>query len=291
METAGLLLSRCVRTAYPGFWALISAQVIPAEKLRPHLHEDTAMVLAQHCEHVLQIFASFLLPAHSVVGERLVVVMELAPHGDLSQAINSRWAGSFWAPRPTSSQLLDMARQLTCGLKNLHGRSLMHRDIKPLNVLVFDEGILKHADLGLSKQMDPSVSSRIHTRGLGTIWYVAPEVAAGLYSARADLYSLGCMLAEIDFDNILPVFFMQYKERMKTTDSKAYKMLENLAPSAYDEMFKNLVIDIATQQAARRCPLLGVIIDILVRRESRTRASLEDVLAMLDVGEVRWLVV
>lgn len=277
-----------VQDAYPSLTPLTCLQVVPSEKLLPHLHEDASMVLAQDCAHVLQMFTSFKLRANSAfVSGRLVIVMELAPHGDLSKTIERRWAGTPWAPRPTHTQVLDIARQLTTGLQNLHQRSLMHRDLKPLNVLVFEGGVLKHADLGLSKQVNPSASSQVHTRGRGTTWYVAPEVAAGLYSARADLYSLGCMLAEVGLDCLFTSFYPLYMKKLSTTDPKGSLLIMNDTDAAHDEMFKDLIIDSATRETAQRCPLLAVIVDKLVRPESRTRASLGDILALLDAGEVR----
>lgn len=86
--------------------------------------------------------------------------------------------------------VLRLTRCLAVGLEEFHGRGLIHRDVKPANLLVTPEGDLKIADMGIVK--DP-IGSKLTGTGLvvGTPWYLAPELARGkLPSALSDLYAM-----------------------------------------------------------------------------------------------------
>ena len=91
----------------------------------------------------------------------------------------------------------DLIRQSAQGLAHAHARGLVHRDVKPANLLVDTEGVVKVLDLGLAKffddDKDPSLSGLHQRTVLGTADYMAPEQARNSHDvdARADIYSLG----------------------------------------------------------------------------------------------------
>jgi serine/threonine protein kinase len=84
---------------------------------------------------------------------------------------------------------------LAAGVGFLHDRGIVHRDLKPGNVFI-DNGVVKVGDVGLSKFITPSRRSA-HTQSVGTVYYMAPEVAKGQYGKEVDVYSLGIMLFEM----------------------------------------------------------------------------------------------
>lgn len=84
---------------------------------------------------------------------------------------------------------------LTAGVAFLHNRGLVHRDLKPANVFS-SEGTIKVGDIGLSKFITPSHRSA-QTQSVGTVYYMAPEVAKGRYGKGVDIYALGVMLYEM----------------------------------------------------------------------------------------------
>jgi serine/threonine-protein kinase len=93
----------------------------------------------------------------------------------------------------------DYIRQAADGLQHAHEAGLIHRDVKPANLLVDSRGTVKILDMGLARFTDEQQSSltRMHDENvLGTADYLAPEQAKDSHAAdhRADVYSLGCTL-------------------------------------------------------------------------------------------------
>jgi hypothetical protein len=90
--------------------------------------------------------------------------------------------------------------QIAAALEAAHGCGLVHRDVKPANILIESRGERDHAflsDLGISKRVDALDSITATGGWMGTLDYVAPEqLAAGPLDGRADIYSLGCVLFE-----------------------------------------------------------------------------------------------
>jgi len=107
------------------------------------------------------------------------------------------------------AQLLDVATQLAAALEAAHAKGVVHRDLKPGNVMVTPSGRVEILDFGLAKMLaaptgetaEADLSTLAMTRAglvLGTMPYMAPEQAAGrAVDARSDLFSLGVMLYEM----------------------------------------------------------------------------------------------
>jgi serine/threonine protein kinase len=94
-------------------------------------------------------------------------------------------------------EAIDIILQIAQALQHAHRRGLIHRDVKPANIVLTSEGIAKLADLGMARETDNAVLAR-REKGLaiGTPYYMAPEQIRGRENidGRADLYALGATL-------------------------------------------------------------------------------------------------
>lgn len=92
---------------------------------------------------------------------------------------------------------LDIVKQIAMALSQAHKKDIIHRDIKPHNILISEDGLAKVADFGIAKA---TTSSTITNMGsvIGSVHYFSPEQARGGYiDNRSDLYSLGIVLYEM----------------------------------------------------------------------------------------------
>lgn len=88
-------------------------------------------------------------------------------------------------------------KQLVDGLQFCHCRRVIHRDLKPQNLLVSRTGALKIADFGLARAF--GIPFRAYTHEVVTLWYRAPEVLLGAhkYSTGVDVWSVACIFYEM----------------------------------------------------------------------------------------------
>ena len=139
-----------------------------------------------------------VVPIHNAGEEDglLFVTMDLIDGPDLRKLLTSR--GPL-----EPAQAVAILEQVAAALDVAHSRDLVHRDIKPGNVLIEDRGGTDHAyltDFGLTKRIgQPSEATALTSTGafVGTLDYVAPEQIRGEHlDARTDVYALGCVLYE-----------------------------------------------------------------------------------------------
>jgi serine/threonine protein kinase len=118
------------------------------------------------------------------------IVMEYIPGGTLKSIIARE------APLPIE-RALDITRQILEGLNHAHQRNIIHRDIKPHNILVTPEGRIKVTDFGIARAL--SAGSLTQTgEVMGSVQYSSPEQTKGLMMGpQSDLYSCGCVLYEL----------------------------------------------------------------------------------------------
>ncbi len=115
--------------------------------------------------------------------------LEWCANGSLEALIHGDSATEMKEPRIRS-----YTKQILTGLKVLHAHNLLHRDIKPGNILVDSNGTLKLTDFGLSRH-ETSMTNTQHIAG--TRHYIAPEAFNGHFSAGSDIWAVGCTVVEM----------------------------------------------------------------------------------------------
>ena len=118
-------------------------------------------------------------------------------------------------------EVLSFSEQILAALEHSHSRGVVHRDIKPHNILVLKGGFVKVTDFGIAKVPEKNKGKTITDSAIGTVYYISPEQAAGKSTdTRSDLYSFGVMMYEmatgvLPFDDEQPisVLMMQIHDR------------------------------------------------------------------------------
>src|SRR5215218_9286217 len=117
------------------------------------------------------------------------LVMEYVPGQSLAELLARQG-------RLTPRQAAELGVEVCAALAAAHAQGLVHRDVKPANVLVGDDGRVKVTDFGIVKAAATTLTGTGTV--LGTAAYLSPEQAqGGPVDARSDLYSLGCVLYEL----------------------------------------------------------------------------------------------
>jgi eukaryotic-like serine/threonine-protein kinase len=129
----------------------------------------------------------------SAAGEQFVIMEYVA----------GRTLGEVIAAKPNGIDhefAEEMLTQIAAGADYLHERGIVHRDLKPANIYL-ENGVIKIGDVGLAKFISESRRSA-QTQSVGTVYYMAPEIAHGRYGKEVDVYAIGVMLYEMLTGNV-----------------------------------------------------------------------------------------
>ena len=137
-----------------------------------------------HHPHIIRLYEVIETPSD------VFLVMEFVPGGELFDYI-------VQSGRLHENEARRFCQQIICGLECCHRHNVIHRDLKPGNILIDKRGNLKIADFGLARAF--AVPIKAYTHEVITLWYRAPEILLGSkqYSLGVDMWSVGCIFAEM----------------------------------------------------------------------------------------------
>lgn len=201
------------------------------EKELRNLRSEIDILTKLNHNHIITVFDSF------ETDSEFILVMECA-HGELYEILQDD-------KRLPVEMVQQIAKQLVQALHYLHSNRIIHRDIKPQNILIGHNGIVKLADFGFARSM--SYNTMVLTSIKGTPLYMAPElVQEQPYNHSADLWSLGCILYELYYGK--PPFY---------TD-KLYTLINQIVrdPVVYEPPisadFKSFLKGLLTKTSSKR---------------------------------------
>ncbi|MBR5488804.1 MAG: Stk1 family PASTA domain-containing Ser/Thr kinase [Firmicutes bacterium] len=142
------------------------------------------------------------------------IVMELVEGKPLSQIIAEKGKMDY-------KEVIDISRQIASALSLAHKNQIIHRDVKPHNVLINSNGVAKLADFGIARAVDQSNVTESN-KVMGSVHYLSPEQARGSYvDERTDIYSLGIVMYEMltgkvpfDGENAISIALMHINNPM-----------------------------------------------------------------------------
>ncbi|WP_198264505.1 protein kinase domain-containing protein [sulfur-oxidizing endosymbiont of Gigantopelta aegis] len=194
------------------------------------------------------------------------IFSEYVDGGDLKNLLNS---GRLYKTDPDNTLLsiLDIAIQFAWGLEYAHQQGLIHQDIKPANVMISSEGIVKITDFGLAKAGAMLVNNKqsLVVAGMGmTPAYASPEQLAGKpLTWRTDLWSWGVCVLEMmlgycswEAGSIAPAILDAYKKK---------QLDENPALASIPDALYDLLMACFNEDESKRPDSLHVVADTLVQ--------------------------
>lgn len=126
----------------------------------------------------------------SVSGEYKYIVMEYIEGITLKSYMSQKGAIPL-------DEVIHYSRQILSALAHAHGKGIIHRDIKPQNIMLLKDGKIKVTDFGIAK-LPNAETVTMTDKAIGTVYYISPEQASGLaIDTRSDLYSMGVVMYEM----------------------------------------------------------------------------------------------
>ncbi|XP_030759801.1 cyclin-dependent kinase 14 [Sitophilus oryzae] len=178
-------------TVYKGF-SNLQNQVVALKEIRLQEEEGAPFTAIREASLLKELKHANIVTLHDIVHTRetLTFVFEYV-NTDLSQYVERYFGGLD--PRNVRLFLFQLLR----GLAYCHKRLVLHRDVKPQNLLISEIGELKLADFGLARAK--SVPSHTYSHEVVTLWYRPPDVLLGSteYSTSLDMWGVGCIFVEM----------------------------------------------------------------------------------------------
>jgi serine/threonine protein kinase len=177
--------------------------------------------------------------------------------------------------RYSEKDAIDVILQIADALQHAHEKGLIHRDVKPKNIMITKEGIAKLADMGLARAISDKEAAEAEAgKAFGTPYYISPEQIRGEknITPAADIYSLGATLyhmltGQVPFEGKNPSEVMHkhlkaelpqpdhINSRLSAGISEVVEMMMAKSPSQRYRSCKDLIVDLKAVRAGQAPPL------------------------------------
>lgn len=152
----------------------------------------------------------------SVTDKMQYIVMEYVDGITLKEYLKQRGGKLTW------KEVVHFATQVLSALQHAHSKGIIHRDVKPQNIMLLADGSIKMMDFGIAR-LSRAQSQTVSDKAIGSVHYISPEQAKGdKTDARTDLYSVGIMLYEMlsgklpfDGSGAVSIAIMQIADKAK----------------------------------------------------------------------------
>lgn len=165
----------------------------------------------------------------SVTDKLQYIVMEYVDGITLKEYLKQRGGALTW------KETVHFATQVLSALQHAHSKGIIHRDVKPQNIMLLADGSIKMMDFGIAR-FSRAQSQTVSDKAIGSVHYISPEQAKGERTdARTDLYSVGVMLYEMlsgqlpfDGDGAVSIAIMQISDKARPLAQVAPNVPEGL---------------------------------------------------------------
>ena len=162
---------------------ILRSEIIADKKALARFMEEYAMVESIQSRHVARIHG------HGTSEEHAYLVMEFFEGGDLNKRLDGKAL--------KADEALKVFRELMYALGDIHEKGILHRDLKPQNLVFRADGSMAIVDFGIAKHID-AIDRTSHGEVVGTPRYMSPEQVAGkALDLRTDIYSAGVLLYQM----------------------------------------------------------------------------------------------
>ena len=220
---ANVYKGRVVRTGNAIAVKVLKEEFLDNEELvRRFKNESKAISILDH-PNIVKVYDV------SVTDQLQYIVMEYIDGITLKEYLKQRGGALTW------KEVIHFATQVLGALEHAHSKGIVHRDVKPQNIMLQADGSIKMMDFGIAR-FSRAQSQTVSDKAIGSVHYISPEQAKGDHTdGRTDIYSVGVMMYEMlsghlpfDGSGTVSIAIMQISEKPKPLAQVAPNVPEGL---------------------------------------------------------------